>query len=87
MSDKPDPDLIDTLITDLLDKMSLQDKVYFANLSEEYIGVLESSMEKYISHRLDQQLSETREDAEEAAFILREVWKRLKETHRMRVVR
>jgi hypothetical protein len=87
MTNKPDLDFTDSLITELLANMSLQDKVYVANLSEQSIHVLESTMENYVKHRLDLQPSKTREDVEEAAVILREVWKRLKETHKLRVVK
>jgi hypothetical protein len=86
MVNKLDPDPIDSLITELLDRMSLEDRVSIANLSEDDIHVLESVMGKYLKHRLDQ-LSETGEDVEEATVILREIWKRLRETHRLRVVK
>ncbi len=86
MVNKLDPDPIDSLITELLDRMSLEDRVSIANLSEDDIHVLESVMSKYLKHRLDQ-LSETGEDVAEATVILREIWKRLQETHKLRVVK
>ncbi len=86
MVNKLDPDPINSLINELLDGLSLEDRVNIANLSEGDIHVLESVMGKYLKHRLDQ-LSETGEDVEEANAILKEIWKRLRATHRLRVVR
>ncbi len=76
----------DSYITDLINEMPLEDRVNIANLSGDNIHVLESVMSKYIKSRLDQ-LSETREDVEEATVILKEIWKRLQETHKLRVVK
>ena len=88
MPDKPDPKLIDALITELLEKLPLEDRVNIANLPENQIHILESIMGKYLRHKykwLSQ--DELLDDEKEAKAILREVWKRLKETHRMRAVK
>jgi hypothetical protein len=84
IANRLDPKLIDSLITDLLGRMSLEDRVNIANLSEDDIRILESVMGKYLKIR-SEQLS--LDDEMEAKDILREVYKRLKETHRMRVVK
>lgn len=88
MTDKLDQEDIETLITELLDKMPLEDRVNIANLSDDDIHVLESIMCKHLKSRYSQlSMEESMEDTEEAQAILKEVWKRLKETHRLRVVK
>ena len=88
MPNKPDPDIIDAFITELLDKMSLEDKVVVANFSEDDIHVLGSILIEDLKLKYYQlSKKELLDDEEEAEAILREVWKRLRETHRIRVVK
>lgn len=84
MTDKLDQEDIETLITELLDKMPLEDRVNIANLSDDDIHILESTMGEYLKIR-NNRLS--MDDEEEAKDVLRKAYKILKETHRMRVVK
>jgi hypothetical protein len=95
--------LIDALITDILDEMPLEGLVSVADLGEDEFRVLELSQGRYIRYRIDnlsetgneELLKECRErsgdksldDAGASAFVLKELWKRLRETHRLRVVK
>ena len=51
MANKPDSELIDSLITDVINLLSLKDKVKIANLSQFDVNVLEATMGKYLKHR------------------------------------
>jgi hypothetical protein len=102
-SDKNQQSLLDALITDIIAEIPLDDRVRFANLSEDEVQVLEAVLAKFLNYRLeklDEQvnnelLKECREmsgarsldDVGAAGFILAELWKRLRETHRVRAVK
>jgi hypothetical protein len=97
------PALLDALITDMIAEMPLEDRVSTANLEEHEIRILQLTLRKYVKHRINQfsetgneELKkeciavsgvESLNDAEAASVILKELWKRLRETHRLRVVR
>ena len=81
---------------------SLEDRVRFANLSEDEVQVIEAVLAKFLNQRLegldekvnDELLKECKErsgdnsldDAGASGFILKELWKRLRETHKLRIV-
>ena len=74
----------------------------FANLSEDEVQVIEAVLAKFLNQRLegldekvnDELLKECKErsgdnsldDAGASGFILKELWKRLRETHKLRIV-
>jgi len=65
MPDKLDRKDIETLITELLDKMPLEDRVNIANLSDDDIHILESTMGKYLKIRPKQlSMKESLDDEE-----------------------
>jgi hypothetical protein len=94
--------ILDSLITDIIAEIQLEDKVRFANLSEDDVQVLEAVLGKFLKYRLekldepvsDELLEECRErsgdksldDTGAAGFILTELWKRLRKTHKLRIV-
>jgi hypothetical protein len=96
------PTLLDALITDLIAEMPLEDRVNIANLSDSDIRILELTLSKYLKYRLDQfnesgneQLlkecieltgDESLNDTEAASVVLKQLWIRLGETQRLRVV-
>ena len=102
-SNKHPQSLLDALITDLIDEMHLDAKTKVANLGDKELKVLESILGKFLTYRLeklDEQVSEellkecikrsgdeSLDDARAAGFILQELWKRLQETCKMRVVK
>jgi hypothetical protein len=95
--------LVDALIITVINEMPLEARVSIADLKDREFKALELIQGKYIKYRLDQftdegnneLLKECRErsgdksmdDAGASVFILREIWKQLKETHRLRVVK
>jgi hypothetical protein len=102
-TDHNTPYLLDALITDMIAEMPLEDRVSTANLEESEIRILQLTLRRYVKHRLDQLNETGNEklkkeciavtgikslnDAEAASVILKELWKRLQETHRLRVVK
>ena len=97
------PGLLDALITDLIAEMPLEVKVSTANLDDTEIRILELTLQKIVKYRLEQlndtgneelkreciALSgkDSLDDVEAASVILNELWKRLRETHKLRVVK
>jgi hypothetical protein len=102
ISNKHSQSLIDALISDIISEIPLEEKVRFANLSEDEVQVLEAVLAKLLNYRLekldeqvnDELLKECRErsgdnlldDAGEAGFILTDLWKRLGGTLRLRAM-
>ena len=98
----PDNSLLDVLITDLIDELSLESRVKAANLDEDELRLLEAVLSKFITYRLEKLDEQVNDElfkeciaksgdikldyAGASAFILKELWKRLRETHKLRTV-
>ena len=94
---------VDAVVDDIISEMPLDDRVRTANLDEEGILVLQLALGKYLRHLLKNQSedvnkklledcikqsgNETLDKPAAAMYILEELWNRLHETHRLRVVR
>ena len=94
---------VDQVVDDIIAELTLEEKVGTADLDENEFRVLELTLGKFIRYKLDQldfganealrddcisrSGRSTLNDADAAAVILKEVWDRLKETHRLRVVK
>ncbi len=81
---------------------NLEAKVSTANLDENEFRVLELTLGKYIRYRLDQfdvginkeivkdcleKSGESLNEVDAASVIIKELWNRLRESHRLRVVK
>ena len=101
-SDKNIPKTVDAVVEVIVAEMTLAERVGTADLGEDELRVLELTLGKYIRYRLDQLdvgvnkvlmkdcLSKSRETLNEvdaATVIIRDLWNRLRETHRLRVVK
>jgi hypothetical protein len=96
-------DTVYAVVEDLIAGFPLEPNVGTANIEEDELRVLELTLGKYLRYKLDnipvavkEKLKEdclaksddkNLDDVDAAAFILRELCKRLKETHRLRVVK
>ena len=94
---------VDEVIDDIIAEMPLDDRVRTANLDEDGLLVLQLALGKYLRHLLKNQSENvnielfkdcikqsghlTLNRTEAASYILKELLKRLRDTHRMRVVR
>jgi hypothetical protein len=96
-------DTVDAVVEDILSEMTLDDMVRTANLDEDGVLVLQLALGKYLRSLLDNQSEDVNEkllkdcikrsgnktldEAEAPLFILKELWNRLKQTHRLKVVK
>jgi hypothetical protein len=103
MNDNKSFDTVDAVVEDLIAEFPLEANVDTANLEEDELRVLELTLGKYLRYKLDnlpvavkEKLKEdclaksgdkNLDEVDAAAVILRELWKRLRDTHRIRVVK
>ena len=93
---------VDEVVNEIIDELTLAERVNAADLDENEFHVLELMLGKYIRHRLDkmdvavnqklmedclEKSGESLNEDDAATVILRELWNRLRETHRLRVVK
>ena len=102
-SDNHNPNTVDTVVNEIIAEMHLDDRVKTANLDEDGILVLQLALGKYLRYLIDNQSedvnkkllkdclkqsgNETLDEAEAASYILKELWNRLRKTHKLRVVK
>ena len=102
-SDKKIFDTVEVVVEDIVADMPLDDGVRVANLDENGLIVLQLGLGRYLRYLIDKQSAtvreklmadcikqsgnETLDEAEAASYILREIWNRLRETHKLRVVK
>ena len=101
-SDKHNPNTVDAVVDVIIDELTLEERVGAGNLDKDEFRVLELTLGKYIRHRLDQfdvginkeivkdcleKSGESLNEADAASVIIKELWNRLRETHRLRVVK
>ena len=102
-SDKDNPRTVDVVVDEIIAELTLEERVGTADLDENEFHVVELTLGKLIRYKLDQlevgvnealrddcisrSGRSTLNDTDAAAVILKEVWERLKETHRLRVVK
>ena len=100
-SDKNCLNTVDQVVDEIIDELTLTEKVSAADLDENEFRVLELILGKYIRHRLDQmdigvnkdlmkdcadKSGESLDEIDAATVILKALWQRLVATHRLRVV-
>jgi len=78
--------LIDTLyqiVDEIISEMPLKERVSLANMKREDIEVLQSVFDLYVRDKIES------EDSEDMEYenIMNKIWNRLRETHRLRVVK
>jgi hypothetical protein len=94
---------VNQVVNEIIAEMPLDDRVRTANLDEDGLSVLQLALGKYLRYLIDNQSedvnkkllkdcikqsgNETLDEAEAASYILKELWNRLKETHRLRAVK
>jgi uncharacterized protein (DUF39 family) len=70
----------DTIFNEIHSQMPLQEKVSLANMKKEDVEVLQGVFDYYIRNRVDP-------EDEDYENIMHELWERVRETHRLRVVK
>ena len=101
-SDKHKPNTVDAVVEEIIAELTLAERVGTADLEEKEFRVLELTLGKYIRYRLDQldvgvnkelmedcleKSGESLNEIDAATVIIKELWNRLRETHRLRAVK
>ena len=68
------------IIDEILSEMPLEEKVSLANMKEKDVEVLQGVFDLYIRSKVDP-------EDEDYENVMQELWKRVRETHRLRVVK
>ena len=102
MNQPDNPNTVDQVVDELIEDLTLAERVGTADLDENEFRVLELTMGKLIRYKLDQKdvdvnkelmkdclakSGESLDEVDAATVILKELWNRLRETHRLRVVK
>ena len=99
----PKLNTVDNIVNEIIAELPLDDRVRAANLDENGLIVLQLGLGKYLWHLIENQTeivnemlmtdcikqsgNETLDEDEAALYILKELWNRLRETHRLRAVK
>ena len=99
----PNLNTVDQVVDDIIAEMPLDDRVRTASLDEDGLLILQLGLGKYLRYLIDNQSedvnekllkdcikqsgNETLDEAEAALYILKELWNRLRESHRLRAVK
>ena len=101
-SDNHNPNTVDAAVEEIIAELTLAERVAAADLNENELRVLELTMGKLIRYNLDQKdvavnkelmrdclakSGESLNEVDAATIILKELWKRLRESHKLRVVK
>ncbi len=81
------PDAVAEIVDQVIDDLSLEDRVTMANLEADQIEFINKLMADYIQNKLNERSNKQKgKDLTEPEAIVKEVWNRLRETHKLRVV-
>ncbi len=73
-------DILEQIVDDIISELPLKERVSFANMNEKDAEILQSVFDLYIRNKIGP------ESEEEYTAIMKALWERLQETHRMRVL-
>jgi len=77
---KSSQDNISRIVDEILSEMPLEERVSLANMEKKDVEVLQGVFDLYIRNKIDP-------EDEEYENIMHELWNRVRETHRLRVVK
>ncbi len=82
------PKTVAEIVDQIIDELSLEDRVTMANLEDDQIEFINQLITRYIQNKLNERSIEQEEtDLTEPETIVKEIWNRLRETHKLRVVK
>ena len=82
MKEQSQADLIEQIIDEILYDLPLKEQVAIANMSEQDAEVLQQVLGLYIRSKIDIKAGDT-----EYHSVMKELWKRLQKTHKLRIVK
>ena len=77
---KPSQDTIAQIVDEILSEMPLEERVSLANMEKKEVKVLQGVFDLFIRSKVDP-------EDEEYENIMHELWNRVRETHRLKVVK
>ena len=77
---KPSQDIISQIVDEIISEMPLEERISLSNMEKKEVKVLQGVFDLYIRKKVDP-------DDEEYENIMHELWKRVRENHRLRVVK
>jgi hypothetical protein len=77
---KPLQDTLYQIFDEIISEMPLKEKIALANMKKKDVGVLQGVFDLYIRSKVNP-------EDEEYTNIMQRLWKRLRETYRLRVVK
>jgi len=101
-SDKHNPNTVDEVVDGIISELTLEERIATANFDEDEIRAIELILGKFIRFKLDQvdvgvnkklmedcllKSGKPLNETDAATVIIKEIWNRLRETHRLRVVK
>ena len=81
MKERYKTDDIDQIIEDIISELPFKEKVSMANMDKEAVKFLQSVFDLYIRSKIGP------EHEEEYTVIMKALWERLQDTHRLRAVK
>ena len=81
MKDQYQTNDIDQIIDELISELPLKEKASMANMNKEAVEVLQSVFDLYIKSKIGS------EHEEEYTIIMKALWERLQETHKLRAIK
>jgi len=69
-------------LAQIISELPFKEKTAIANMNEQDVEVLQGVFDFYVRRKMDSDSGD-----EEYARIMNEIWKRLKNTHRLRIVK
>jgi len=73
---------LNKIVDEIISELSLQDRVSMTDMNKEDVAILQSVFERYIRSKLGSEFED-----EEFNNIMHELWSRLRETYRLRIVK
>jgi ribosomal protein S13 len=84
----PTPSIIDEIADQIIEDLSLNERVTMANLEDDQIKFINKLLAEYIQVKTKKWAAKKpNPDTLEAEAIIKEIWKRLQESHRLRIVK
>jgi len=74
-------DDIDQIVDEIISELPFKEKVSMANMNKEAVEILQSVFDLYIKSKIGS------EHEEEYTVIMKALWERLQDTHRLKVIK
>ena len=81
------PELVTEIADHVINELSFEDRVRIAKLKDDEIAIINTLMTDYIQSKLHEwSIQHEEPDLTKPETIIKEIWKRLRETHKLKIV-